>query len=62
MPVDAETTTLHVLFDSNTPPGVYPLELGVYLPPAGDRLAVYDASGQDNNDRVFLGPIRVTTP
>jgi 4-amino-4-deoxy-L-arabinose transferase-like glycosyltransferase len=53
MPID-------LAFDPQTPPGVYQLEVGVYIPPYGDRFAVFDHRGQDNGDRIFLGPIQVT--
>jgi 4-amino-4-deoxy-L-arabinose transferase-like glycosyltransferase len=53
-------TKLDLHFDPATPPGVYPLEVGVYPEPDGDRLEVFDAHGQDLGDRVFLGPVRVT--
>ena len=56
------TTQLELVFDPQTPPGIYQLELGVYPAPDGDRLGIYDRRGQDANDRLFLGPIRVTTP
>ncbi len=45
-------------FAPDTPPGVYPVELGVY-PINGDRVAVYDARQQLLGDRIFLGPVRV---
>ncbi|MEW5720028.1 MAG: hypothetical protein AB1817_15480, partial [Chloroflexota bacterium] len=47
-------------FAPDTPPGIYPLELGVY-PVGGDRAPVFDARGQLIGDRLFLGPIRVVT-
>ena len=53
MPID-------LAFDPQTPPGVYQLEVGVYIPPYGDRFAVFDHRGQDMGDRIFLGPIQVT--
>ncbi len=56
----AGLTKLDLTFDPATPADVYPLELGVYAAPDGDRLAVFDAQGQDQGDRLFLGPIRVT--
>jgi hypothetical protein len=49
---------LNLVFDAKTPPGFYQLEVGVY-PGIGDRLAVFDHLGQDANDRVFVGPVRV---
>ena len=60
-PIDAANPTqIQLAFDAATPPGVYPLELGVYQAPDGDRLAVLDANSQDLGDRIFIGPIRVT--
>ncbi len=52
-------TQLELHFDAATPAGVYPLEVGVYPAPDGDRLEVFDAHGQDLGDRIFLGPVRV---
>ena len=54
----APTQELNLIFDPKTPPGFYQLEVGVY-PSNGDRLAVFDRLGQDANDRVFVGPVRV---
>jgi Dolichyl-phosphate-mannose-protein mannosyltransferase len=51
---------LDLHWDAATPPGVYPIELGVYPAPNGDRLEIFDAQGQDVGDRLFLGPVRVT--
>ena len=51
---------IDLAFDPQTPPAVYQLEVGVYIPPYGDRFAVFDSRGQDMGDRIFLGPIRVT--
>ncbi len=59
-PLTSGTTELELTFDPQTPPGVYPLEVGVYPAPDGDRLEVYDRRGQDVGDRLFVGPIRVT--
>ena len=61
-PLKTPTTQLELVFDPQTPPGIYQLELGVYPAPDGDRLGIYDRRGQDANDRLFLGPIRVTAP
>ncbi len=49
---------LVLTFDPGTPPGVYPLELGI-LPTSGDRLPVFDADRQLVGDRLFRGPVRV---
>ena len=55
----AREMELVLRFPPDTPPGIYPLELGVY-PVNGDRMPVFDARGQLIGDRLFLGPIRVT--
>jgi hypothetical protein len=55
----AQDVQLELRLDPATPPGVYPVELGVYPAPAGDRLSVFDAHGQMLGDRLFLGPVRV---
>ena len=55
----AREMELILRFAPDTPPGVYPLELGVY-PVNGDRVPVFDARSQLIGDRLFLGPIRVT--
>jgi hypothetical protein len=51
---------LKLAFDPSTPAGVYQLEVGIYVPPNGNRFAVFDRRGQDAGDRIFFGPIRVT--
>jgi hypothetical protein len=55
---NANTQHVSMVFDPQTPPGFYQLEVGIY-PSNGDRLAVFDRLGQDANDRVFVGPVRV---
>ncbi|HEX7587021.1 MAG TPA: glycosyltransferase family 39 protein [Anaerolineae bacterium] len=61
VPLDsAGSMQIELAFDPQTPPAVYQLEVGVYIPPYGDRFAVFDSRGQDMGDRIFLGPIRVT--
>jgi hypothetical protein len=61
VPLDAPNPMpINLAFDPQTPPGVYPLEVGIYVPPYGDRFAVFDHRGQDIGDRIFLGPIQVT--
>lgn len=54
----ARELELGLRFAPETPPGIYPLELGVY-PLGGDRLAVFDAHNQLLGDRLFIGTIRV---
>ncbi len=64
------TTTWHVgetiddryglLVPSNTPPGEYTLEVGMYDPATLTRVPVFDASGkQVADDRVLLDPVTV---
>jgi 4-amino-4-deoxy-L-arabinose transferase-like glycosyltransferase len=43
----------------DAPPGEYQLEIGVYHQPTGERLPVYDASGEVAADRLLLRPVRV---
>jgi hypothetical protein len=52
---------LNLEFHPDTPPGVYPIEFGVETVNEGDRLEVFDERGVDLGDRLFLGPVRVTT-
>jgi hypothetical protein len=52
-------TRFELQFDPETPSGVYPIELGIYGPPNGDRRVIYDRRGQPIGDQLFLGPIRV---
>ena len=57
LPIEREMK-LNLKFDDKTPPGIYPIELGVY-PIDHDRVAVYDSRNQLVGDRLFLNPIRV---
>ncbi|MBI5032632.1 MAG: glycosyltransferase family 39 protein [Chloroflexi bacterium] len=52
-------TQIDLRFKRDTPPGIYPLELGVYPLPDGDRVGVFDRNGQESGDRIFLGPAHV---
>jgi 4-amino-4-deoxy-L-arabinose transferase-like glycosyltransferase len=45
---------------SDTPLGEYVVEIGLYLPPTGERLPVLDYAGQVVDDRVLLDTIAVT--
>ncbi len=45
--------------DPHTPPGVYDVELGLYLPANGERLSVLADDGFPLDTRVFLSKIRV---
>ena len=44
-----------------TPPGDYPLVIGLYDPATGERLPILDASGQATGDSLILTTIRVVT-
>ena len=47
----------HVLeIPANAPPGAYQLEVGMYDPVTGERIAVSD----DEQNRILLGPIQIT--
>jgi hypothetical protein len=43
----------------DTPPGVYQVEVGMYLPATGQRLRVFDEAGQLMGNRALLGGVRV---
>jgi len=46
--------------ESDIPAGEYEVEVGFYLAPTGERLAVLDDAGQMLDNRVSLGPIEVS--
>lgn len=54
----AREMELDLRFAPNTPPDIYPLELGMYSRD-GVRVPVFDAQGQMLGDRLFIGTIRV---
>lgn len=54
----AREMELDLRFTPNTPPGIYPLELGIYSRD-GVRVPVFDAHSQMLGDRLFIGTIRV---
>jgi hypothetical protein len=43
----------------DTPPGVYEIEIGLYLPQAGKRLSILGSDGRLLGDRVLLSKVRV---
>jgi len=43
----------------DTPPGKYLLEVGIYSPQSGERLAVLDESGEAIDDRIVLDYIQI---
>jgi hypothetical protein len=45
-----------------TPPGDYPLVVGLYHPTTGERLPISDQDGQPIGDSLILTTIRVVTP
>ena len=58
-PGELVTDTHRLLVKDDTPPGVYQVELGMYLASTGDRLRVFDEGGQLVGNQVFLGGVRV---
>lgn len=54
----AREMELDLRFAPDTPPGIYPLELGMY-PINGDRVPIFDARNQLLGDRLFISTIRV---
>jgi hypothetical protein len=45
-----------------TPPGVYPLHVGVYLPGAGETLSALDSVGNPLESPVVTGQVTITRP
>jgi len=43
----------------DTPPGAYEIEVGLYLPQAGERLGILGSEGRLLGDRVLLSKVRV---
>ena len=58
-PGELVTDTHRLVVREDSPPGVYQVEVGMYLASTGDRLRVFDADGQLVGNQVFLGGIRV---
>lgn len=48
-----------VTLDSNTPPGDYPITIGVYNPETWERLEIFDEAGQNLGSVLNLDTIRV---
>ncbi|MEW6233734.1 MAG: hypothetical protein AB1566_15680, partial [Chloroflexota bacterium] len=48
--------------DASAPSGLYELEAGMYLADTGERLPVFDLSGNSLGDRLLLGKLRVVPP
>ena len=44
---------------ADTPPGVYDVEIGLYLAKTGDRLRIVGQEGRLLDDRVLLSKVRV---
>ena len=44
---------------AGTPPGEYQIEVGMYHPDSGERLAITDAGGQPLGDHIVLGPLTI---
>jgi len=49
----------HLLVEPDTPPGVYDIEVGFYLPTTGERLGLLDEAGHWVDSRVLLTKVRV---
>jgi len=49
----------HLLIEPDTPPGVYDIEVGLYLPATGERLGLLDEAGHWMDSRVLLTQVRV---
>ncbi len=49
----------HLLVESDTPPGVYDIEVGLYLATTGERLGLLDEAGHWMDSRVLLTQVRV---
>ncbi|HID61749.1 MAG TPA: hypothetical protein EYP49_03235 [Anaerolineae bacterium] len=53
------TDEYHLLVEPNTPPGVYDIEVGLYLAATGERLGLLDETGHWIDSRVPLTRVRV---
>jgi hypothetical protein len=49
----------HLLVEADTPPSVYDIEVGLYLPATGERLGLLDEAGHWIDSRVLLTKVRV---
>ncbi|MFB0534695.1 MAG: hypothetical protein ACETWR_06915 [Anaerolineae bacterium] len=49
----------HLLVESDTPPGVYDIEVGLYLAATGERLGLLDEAGHWMDSRVLLTKVRI---
>jgi 4-amino-4-deoxy-L-arabinose transferase-like glycosyltransferase len=49
----------HLLVEPDTPPGVYDIEVGLYLAATGERLGLLDEAGHWVDSRVMLTKVRV---
>lgn len=58
-PGELVTDTHRLVVKDDTLPGVYQIELGMYMASTGDRLRVFDEGGQLVGNQVFLGGVRV---
>jgi len=53
------TDEYHLLVEPDTPPGVYGIEVGLYLAATGERLGLLDEAGHWIDSRVLLTQVRV---
>ena len=51
-----------LLIDPDTPPGEYPLLVGLYDPLTGERMRVSGGDANERGDTVYLGTVRVIAP
>jgi hypothetical protein len=51
-----------VIPSAETPPGDYPLVIGLYHPASGERLPILDGDGHSIGDSLVLATVRVVTP
>lgn len=56
---EAVADTYLVPIQPDAPPGVYQVEIGIYEPITGQRLAVLDEGGQPVDDRILLQAVEV---
>jgi hypothetical protein len=58
-PPQAGTGQFRVMLDPATPPGTYPVTVGIYNPDNGERLEITDEKGQPLGNFFELATIRV---
>lgn len=61
-PVKVIVDSRALLIDPDTPPGEYPLLVGLYDPLTGERMRVSGGDANERGDTVYLGTVRVIAP